>query len=285
MKFSIITPSFSQLDYLKRCVASVADQNGLEVEHIVVDGGSTDGTVEWLKQSVEQLSTDTYRLTFISEADSGMYDALNKGFGRATGEIFAWLNCDEQYLPDTLAFVHDWFATHPEKDLLFGSTLLIRPDGSLIAYRKTIPARWACMAASHLYNLSCGMFFRRGAWARSGPFDSSYRNLGDQKWVMQLLRAGVQTDHTSRFLSAFCFTGQNLSRSEEARREEQCLYNQHPAWIRRFRCPLNLLRWFAKALCGTYYQRPFDYSVYPDKNADCRKIFHIKKAPFQWPKK
>ncbi len=280
MKFSIITPSLNQLPYLKRCVASVADQQGVDVEHIVIDGGSTDGTVAWL-----QAAAGRGHLTFVSEADEGMYAALNKGFDRASGEIFAWLNCDEQYLPGTLAFARDWFAAHSERDMLSGSALLIRPDGSLLAFRKAYPLRRYYIAASHLYNLSCGMFFRQRIWEKGIQFDISYRNIGDQDWIMRLLEAGVRTGCTNRFLSAFCFTGQNMSQREGAWIEEKKIYNQHPVPVRLLRHPLNLLRWAEKFFRGVYRQQPFNYAVYPETSTVERTIFHVEKASFQWPGK
>src|SRR3954468_9321875 len=90
MKFTIVTPSFRNSEWLKLCIPSVADQ-GVAHEHIVQDAGSDDGTLEWLPQ-------DTRVAAFV-EKDRGMYDAVNRGYRRGTGDIFAYLNCDEQYLP------------------------------------------------------------------------------------------------------------------------------------------------------------------------------------------
>jgi glycosyltransferase involved in cell wall biosynthesis len=97
MDISVVTPSFNMLSYLKRCVASVADQERVQAEHLVMDGGSRDGTVEWLKTQTSLLSE--------VRSDNGMYDAVNRGFRRARGQIVAHLNCDEQYLPGTLESV------------------------------------------------------------------------------------------------------------------------------------------------------------------------------------
>jgi len=91
VKISIVTPSFRNSDWLKLCVASVADQAGVEVEHIVQDAQSDDGTQEWLARD--------RRVQAYIEKDLGMYDAINRGWRRATGEILAYLNCDEQYQP------------------------------------------------------------------------------------------------------------------------------------------------------------------------------------------
>src|SRR5579864_8457246 len=101
MNFSIVTPSFRSSRWLKLCIASVADQAGVEFEHIVQDAGSDDGTLEWLPH-------DT-RVRAYVEKDSGMYDAINRGYRRAKGDLLAYLNCDEQYLPGALQKVRDFF--------------------------------------------------------------------------------------------------------------------------------------------------------------------------------
>lgn len=102
--------------------------SGATYEHLVMDGGSTDGTPCWLAERSE--------IGSVLERDAGMYDAVNKGFRRAHSALVSHLNCDEQYLPGALAFVRDYFGRHPEVDVLFGDALIIRPDGSLIAFRK-----------------------------------------------------------------------------------------------------------------------------------------------------
>src|SRR6516164_1893097 len=105
MKFSIVTPSFRNSDWLKICIASVADQQGAEFEHIVQDAGSDDGTEKWLAQD--------RRVKAFIEKDAGMYDAVNRGYRRATGDILAYLDCDEQYLPGALMSVHEFFEQRP----------------------------------------------------------------------------------------------------------------------------------------------------------------------------
>ena len=116
MQFSIITPSFRNSDWLKLCVASVADQ-GVEVEHIIQDACSDDGTQEWLPHDP--------RVKAFIEKDSGMYDAINRGLRRATGEVLACLNADEQYLPGAFAAVWSCFQTHPEAEVVFGDAVVV----------------------------------------------------------------------------------------------------------------------------------------------------------------
>ena len=155
MDFSIVTPSFNMLPYLKRCYASVADQHGPQFEHIVVDGLSTDGTADWLRRRTD--------ITSIIERDAGMYDAINKGVRVARGRIIAYLNCDEQYLPTTLAYVKQYFDRNPDVDVLFGDTLLVRPNGTLLSVCKTYKPAWPLIISSHLYLYSASMFVRRPA--------------------------------------------------------------------------------------------------------------------------
>ena len=119
VKFSIVTPSFRNSSWLKLCIASVADQEGIEFEHIVQDAGSDDGTLDWLPQDK--------RVKAFIEKDGGMYDAVNRGYRRAQGELLAYLNCDEQYLPGALKVVHDFFERHPEIEVALAGAIVIGP--------------------------------------------------------------------------------------------------------------------------------------------------------------
>src|SRR5262245_55356082 len=118
--FSIITPSFRSSAWLKLCLASVADQ-GVPAEHIVLDAGSDDGTLDWLPR-------DGRAKVFV-EKDQGMYDAINRGMRRASGELLAYLNCDEQYLPGALRMASEFFELHPAVDMLFGDVVMVSPEG------------------------------------------------------------------------------------------------------------------------------------------------------------
>src|SRR5262249_10318369 len=110
MQFSIVTPSYRNSQWLKLCIASVADQEGVEVEHIVQDACSDDGTQDWLLHD--------RRVRAFVEKDHGMYDAVNRGFRRARGDILAYLNCDEQYLPGALRNVLAFFKRAPNVEVV-----------------------------------------------------------------------------------------------------------------------------------------------------------------------
>ncbi|QHI70201.1 glycosyltransferase family protein [Tichowtungia aerotolerans] len=309
MKLFVVTPSRNQLGWLKCCVASVRDQvmlhsppakeapesgsrsliagqeSSIHVHHHVQDACSTDGTVDWLGAQTDSPLPENYSFSFSSELDSGMYDALNKGFDRsADADILSWLNCDEQYLEGALTAVEDVFTESSALDLLAGSLLLTRPDGTLLARRQAIPFRENWVKAAHLYNLSGGLFFRRSVWERGIRFDTAYRNLGDEDWVLRLLSDGLQTSCIKQPLAAFSFTGNNLSRQAGAQVETDRLRGLHPVPART-RLFLNLCRRFEKIRQGAYRRPSLDYAVYTTENPDSRTAFHIEHAPFQWPKK
>jgi glycosyltransferase involved in cell wall biosynthesis len=273
--FSIITPSFNMLSFLEMCAASIADQEEAAFEHIVVDGGSGDGTTRWLEQQPHIKS--------LSEKDSGMYDAINKGFARARGDILAYLNCDEQYLPGTLAFVKTYFEHNPAVDMIFGDMVLIRPDGALIAFRKGYPPRWFYILASFLYVPTCTMFFRRKIIDDGFYFDLNFKANADADFVVRLLRSRYVLKHVKKYLAAFTMTGKNLSSETIAQKESAIMYNQSPGYIKKLRWLLNGLRFLEKWCSGAYFQKkPLEYSVYVKDNGTQRKHFSAANPSFKW---
>ncbi|MFA6475001.1 MAG: glycosyltransferase family 2 protein [Patescibacteria group bacterium] len=122
MKVSIITPSFNQVQFIERTIQSVLNQTGdFELEYIIIDGGSTDGSVDIIKRYAEQ---DT-RIQWVSEKDSGQSNAINKGLKKATGDIVAYLNSDDTYLPDAINVVMAYFRQYPNKQWVTGQCKII----------------------------------------------------------------------------------------------------------------------------------------------------------------
>lgn len=261
MKFSIITPSFRGGQWLKLCVASVADQ-GVELEHIVQDAGSDDGTLDWLPRDP--------RVKAFVEKDSGMYEAINRGLRRATGDFCAYLNCDEQYLPRALAAVGEFFQTHPNVEVALGDTVFVDAAGRYLCHRRAIlPGRYHTWVSGTMAAASCAVFFRRSVIERRGLFfDERLRIFGDVKWMLRLIEQRVPMGLLSRFTSAFTCTGRNLALSPDRDRERAKLAASAPAWA-RLATPLivghyRLRKWIA----GGYSRRPFDYSIFtPDSPA------------------
>ncbi len=131
-KISIITPVFNNVKYIENCIISVLSQNYMNLQYIIIDGGSTDGTVEIIEKYANKLSF------YISEKDRGQTHALNKGFSKSTGKVLAWLNADEEYLPGTLLEVGRSFRENTSLDLYYGQRIIINDDKKEIG-RKIFP--------------------------------------------------------------------------------------------------------------------------------------------------
>jgi glycosyltransferase involved in cell wall biosynthesis len=273
--FSIVTPSFNMLRYLKRGHASVADQEGAAVEHIIVDGMSSDGTAEWLRSQSDVFT--------IIEPDRGMYDAINKGMRRARGQILAYLNCDEQYLPGTLARVKSYLDAHPDTDILFGNHLVVRDDGSLICYRKTFVPKLLYITTSHLYAFSCTMFFRRRIIEEGLLFNSEMKAAGDEEFVARVLRRGFRATHVNHYLAVFTESATNLGKLRNAAEETKELRKANRLWVKLLTVPLGGARYVEKLLRGTYHEHmPLTYAVYLDDDLTCRHTFTVERGSFLW---
>jgi glycosyltransferase involved in cell wall biosynthesis len=273
--FSVITPSYNMLQFLPACCNSVSDQN-VKYEHIVVDAKSIDGTAEWLKNRPDLVS--------VSERDHGMYEAINKGVQMSRGEIISYLNCDEQYLPGVLRRVAEIFRSNSKIDVLFGNALIIRPNGELLAYRKSFIPRWPYVWASHMYTHSSSMFIRRKVFESGVLFDQSLRAIGDADFVVRMLRKGFVAHHQKEYFSAFMITGSNLGDGENALVELKTFRNKAPLWLRHFGFITDNLIRLEKIWNGAYWEKmPLSYSVYTAEFLDVRSEFVVKEASPLYP--
>lgn len=275
MRCSIITPSFRGSRWLKLCVASVADQE-VAHEHIVQDAASDDGTLDWL--------TKDPRVQAYVEKDSGMYDAVNRGYRRANGEILAYLNCDEQYLPGALARVAARFQVDPALDVLFADCLVVNADGSYLCERRSLtPQLMHTWTASNLAFLTAATFVRRRVLHEHQLwFDTRYRDAGDQDWALRLVRSRLRTAVLPEFVSVFTETGSNMNLGANALRERRAFHATAPLWMRAV-APLALLhfrlrRWRA----GHYRCVPHDYAIYTHEHPAHRRVFHVDRPTFRW---
>jgi glycosyltransferase involved in cell wall biosynthesis len=277
MKFSIITPSFRSARWLKLCIASVADQD-VEHEHIVQDSCSDDGTQEWL-------SKDSRVKAFI-EKDQGMYDAVNRGLRRASGEILAYLNCDEQYLPGALAKVEDYFQKNPRAEVVFGNMIVVNSDGDYLCGRQvTLPRKHHTWVGNTLSTYTCATFFRRSIIAnRNLFFDAQYKGVGDAEWVLRLIKANVTMGLLPEFTSVFTMTGANLSGTAGFDREKQQLVQSAPAWARRAAPIFTLQYRLGKFLAGHYWpNQPQNYALYTVASPETRTVRQVHKNTYKWP--
>jgi glycosyltransferase involved in cell wall biosynthesis len=274
MRFSVVTPSFRQSQWLKLCVASVADQ-GMRAEHIVQDACSDDGTLDWLLSDP--------RVKAFSEKDAGMYDAVNRGLKRASGEILSYLNCDEQYLPGALLAVAEFFVRNPQVELLFGNCVVVDAKGEFICYRKVQKPSKHHIMVSHLPTFTCSTFFRRSVLEKHNLFfDSRWRDLGDAEWVLRALEKGVRIGILGEFLAAFADTGANMNLGANAEEEKKLLAQKAPAWARKLAAAMVWRHRFNRLLRGAYRQKPFDYSIYTLAASNERVTRHVERPTFIW---
>ena len=160
---SIVTPSYNQARFIEETILSVQGQTYPSVEHIVVDGGSTDGTLEILTRHADAV-------TWISEPDRGQSDAINKGLGMARGEILAYLNSDDTYLPTALETAVATFAQHPAIVVVYGDSNIIDEDGRRLKPRAARPFDFADLLMGN-YIPQTSTFFRREVLQTVGLFD------------------------------------------------------------------------------------------------------------------
>jgi len=223
MDFTIVTPSFNQLDYLACCIGSVADQNGITCEHIVQDGG-TPGFSEFAKEMESRWpERPGYRRIMISEKDSGMYDAVNKGLKRAAGTILAYLNCDEQYLPGVLEKVRKIAGIQPSVDLWVGDVIVVDQKGEAICQRKVLAPSLSHVWTCHLPAFTAATFFQRRVIDEGFFFDTSYRAAADAEWFVRLLQKRKTIQSLGFFCSTFTDSESNLGLTSTAAEERKRL--------------------------------------------------------------
>lgn len=174
---TVVTPSYNQAAYLEDALRSVLAQDYPRLEYIVVDGASTDGSVEIIQKYAPQLSY------WVSEPDHGQAEAINKGFTRASGEILAWLNSDDLYLPGAIRQAVKIFKDHPEVGLAFGDALSIDAHGNPLKHLQGRPWGLLDLMAFRILTQPT-VFIRREALEKAGFLDTSYHFMLDHHlWV------------------------------------------------------------------------------------------------------
>ena len=282
LKFSIVTPSFRQLEWLRLAMRSVADQEGVNVEHIVQDAGS-DGIREMFEESVRSSNHPQHRARLFVEKDNGMYDAINRGLRRSSGDILAHLNCDEQYLPGTLKRVEDFFLQYPDVDVLFGNVVVIDQAGRYMCSREVLLPRlyhtWVCTNPV----FTAATFFRRRVISAEGLyFDDSWRDVGDSVWLLELLKRRIRMACLGVFTTAFADTGENLMLKPNAFAEQKRFFASAPAWMRVLR-PFWMVHYrVRRLLAGHYFPGPFKFAVYLPEGGGKRQTIEVKTPTGIW---
>ena len=165
---SIITPSFNQAHYIEATIQSVLGQDHPRIEYIIVDGGSTDGTLDIIKKYEDRLAF------WVSEKDKGQTDAINKGFARATGDILAWINSDDTYEPGAVSAAVNYLQEHPEVGMVYADCNFINEQGRVIGKFGSAQTDYRRLRRGYVHIPQQTMFFRADLWRQVGPLDPSF---------------------------------------------------------------------------------------------------------------
>ncbi len=214
-RITIVTPSFNQGSYLEATIRSVLDQGYPNLEYIVIDGGSTDGSVDILRRYADQL---TY---WVSEKDRGQADAINKGMARATGELRAYLNSDDIYLAGALEQVARAYRENPRGDLFHGVCRVIDEQGQPIGRRQGSITRfdelvdvWGVWWKERNF-VQPEVFWTKRIADKVGPFRTELFMVMDYEYWTRVLRAGGRVIAIAEELAAFRITSTQKSNQQE----------------------------------------------------------------------
>lgn len=228
-RISIVTPSFNQVQYLEETLRSVLLQGYPQLEYIVIDGGSTDGSVDILRSYASRLDY------WVSEPDNGQTHALNKGFARASGDWLMWLNSDDVLLPGALWEVARAIRLHPACDWLIGNVVVVD--------EKRVPLRRfeAICRTDDWTDFLCnkrrmgtsipqpGVFWSRRAWSATGPLDEALHYVMDYEYWVRLARCGYRPLLLGKDLTMFRLCKESKSGSGMAKfiREEKSVVRKY----------------------------------------------------------
>lgn len=249
---SLVTCSYQQAPFLEATLQSVLSQQYPKLEYIVVDGNSTDGSVDILKKYDAQLTS------WVSEPDAGQTDALIKGFNAATGDVMGWLCSDDLLLPGALRAVAEFFAANPKVLAMYGDALWIDDRGELLRPKKEIPFNRFIFLYDHNYIPQPSMFWRRSVYNDVGGLNGNFNLAMDGDLWDRFSQRG-RIAHLPRYLSCMRFYPQQKTRAlrPKAQLENAVLRVRHTGTIGERLYPVlhpcaKALRVFLKLSKGGY---------------------------------
>jgi glycosyltransferase involved in cell wall biosynthesis len=241
MNFAIVTPSFNKAPYLRRCLDSVLGQNRPDVDFWLLDNCSTDGSAQIIE---EYRRRHVGRLNVIVEKDKGQSSAINRGFSLARGEIMAWLNADDFYVPNTFSIVERFFLDHPDVDLVYGHARIYDGEFKQIGIFPVQPPNLKILL-SYDYICQPTAFWRRRAWDAVGPIDESLNWGMDWEFFIRITKQ-FRTAKLDEVLAEVVMDGQHKTATGGIKktRELARISRRHGGWWQ----PTNLFCQYVIAL-------------------------------------
>lgn len=265
-KVSIVTPSYNQAAFIEEALWSVKDQRYPNAEHIVIDGGSMDGTVQILKGYSSRPGWG--HLRWISEPDKGQSDALNKGLRMTTGDIVGWLNSDDRYRAGCFEAVIEGFQRHATADVIYGDYTWIDGQGRVTQIRREISFSYFILQYHHtLYIPSTATFIKRRVFEEGQFINPDLHYSMDYEFFLRLARLGYRFKHISRLLADFRWHSESktVSNVHGQYREFDQIVKESSTLLKRFqgdvsremalrclRTTAAILRYSEKLLRGCY---------------------------------
>jgi len=214
-RLSIITPSFNQAPFLEATLRSVLDQGYPNLEYLVIDGGSTDGSVEIIRRYADRLAY------WVSEPDSGQAHAINKGLARATGEIVAWINSDDTYLPGAFRAQVGYLCAHPEVDVVYGDCVYTNAEGEILHTALARPFSWIELLRFTIPRQPT-VFLRSTALKRAGELDHSYHFAMDAEYWLRLHAVGAHFAYNPQSIATYRLHGSSKTVAGVERMHADC---------------------------------------------------------------
>jgi glycosyltransferase involved in cell wall biosynthesis len=239
-KISVVVPSYNQAPFLEQALLSVLDQRYPNLELIVIDGGSTDGSRAILERYAPQLAY------WVSEPDGGQTRGLIKGFARSSGEIQCWLNSDDLLEAGSLAEVARYFQAHPEVDAVYGDTLWVDREGRPLRAQREIPFNRFLWLYTYNYIPGMSTFWRRALYERVGGLDASFDLAMDADLWIRFAEVG-RIGHVRRLWSRSRFYPEQKNRRLRERSNAEGLRIHTRYWGRIPPARLKALKLVARA--------------------------------------
>lgn len=208
MKVSIVTISFNQVRFLPRALASVLSQDYPDIEYIVVDPGSTDGSRSIIGDHEAQLAR------VVLDPDDGPADGLNRGFEVATGDVLAYVNADDVLLPGAVRDAVGYLAGHPSVDVVYGDGYMVDVDGNILTTIESSPFNLRRYAYGSVMVLQQATFIRRSAFDRTAGFNVANRTCWDGELLTDIAVAGGRLEHMKRMWGAFAIYPETITGSQ-----------------------------------------------------------------------